>query len=114
MTTVYKGENKLLERAVVASDGTTPFPVASLTAAKVELFCYGRLQKTLVLGVDPELRESSDSASTLVLELTTSITAALDGGELRERWTLTRTNAAFSAQPGSQVDKIDVREITIT
>lgn len=114
MTTVFKGENKILERSLVASDGTTPFPVASLTAAKVELFCYGRLQKTLILGVDPELRASPTDTFTLILELTTAITLLLDGGELRERWTLTRTNAEYTAQPGVQVDKMDVKEITIS
>jgi hypothetical protein len=111
-TTIYKGANKILERPLMQSDGTTPLPVSSILAAQVELMQGGKVKRTLVFGTDEEIRAGDDGES-LVLELTSEITAALAAGALTERYKIEIVDTDFEAEPDKAIDKIDVQDVTI-
>lgn len=112
MTTILQGENRLLSRQLVQSDGITPVVVAGLVSVRVDLLQRGAVLASYTLGVDAPLRAAVD-ASTVTLELTTAFTLA-NLGAIRERWTLTRTNADFVAEPThEQVDCVVLDDIEI-
>ena len=113
MTTIIQGENRLLTRQLVLADGTTPLAVASLAAVTVALEQKGVVLASYTLGTDSQLRAGAD-ASTLILELVTAFTGA-NKGAIRERWTLTRANAEFLAEPThQQIDRIVLDDISLT
>ena len=112
MTSILQGENRLLQRHLVLADGVTALPVASLKSVAVQLEQKGAVLATYTLDTDDALRAGDDEAS-VILELTTAFTSAHKGA-IRERWTLTATNAEFVAEPGEQVDRIVLDDILIT
>lgn len=112
MTKLLQGENRLLPRRFTAADGSTALPVASFTAVEVRLEQKGAVLATHALGTSAALRASAEDPATVILELTTAFTAA-NKGAIRERWTVSRDNAEFLAEPGKQVDRIVLDDIEI-
>lgn len=110
-TKIIQGENRLLPRSLTLADKVTPLPVAALARAEVALVQKGKVVDTFVLGTAPELRASA--AAELTLEITTARSTSLAKGPVQERWTLERTDSAFLAEPGKQVDRIVLDDIEI-
>ncbi len=111
MTKILQGENRLLPRQLTLADKTTPLPVASLDRVAVSLIQKGKIFATYVLGTDSQLRASGTAE--LVLEITTAASASLAKGPVQEAWLLERSNPAFVAEPGKQVDRIVLDDIEI-
>lgn len=111
MTKLLQGENRLLTRQLTLADKTTALPVASIEHLSVVLSQKGQTVATYTLGSSPQLRASG--AAEVVLEITTALSATLSQGPVREIWTLRQPNAAFVAEPGTQVDRIVLDDIEI-
>ena len=103
--TIYRGENRLIQREMFYSDGTTPLPYSSLAAGcSVELRQGDTVVKTLTAGTDAELRGGSTSTSILI-ELTSTLTNLLSPGvALTLRWKLRITDTRFTVEPGVFID----------
>lgn len=108
--TIVRGENRRLQRTLRQADGT-PLEVSALASAQVELIQSGELARTLTLD-DPEVYPGAGGTS-LVLELTSAITAALKPTQLVERWTLRVNDAAFIAEPNVAIHVLEVSQVVI-
>ena len=110
-TTIIRGENRRLTRNLKNADGSA-LAVASLASAQVELIQGGAVLHTFILATDDELTEGDDGNS-LVLELTSAVTAALSPALLKERYTLRITDAAYLVEPGQAIQIIELTDIQI-
>lgn len=108
---IRRGENRLLTRNLKQADGNA-LPVISLSLVRVELLQRGKVKHTYVLGADEELKAGSDGSS-LVLELTSAVTAALEPTTLAERYTLELGDSRYVAEPGKAVHKLELREVVL-
>lgn len=97
---LFRGENRIEVRQLTLADGVTALPVASLTAARVEVIQQGVVVGTFVLGTDEEL-SAGEAANDLKFQLTSAITDELKVGlEVELRWTIIVGDARFDAEPG--------------
>lgn len=110
--TIIRGANVLLSRPLFQADGVTTLSANALTVCTCDLYQAGKVVKTLVRGTDPELRSGGDGVS-LVLELTTALTALLKKGPLTEVYKLGVNDAAFTAEPGKSIPKLSISQVVI-
>jgi hypothetical protein len=110
-TLIYRGENRLLTRPLKQSSGLA-LPVVALSAIKVELIQRGKVRHTFVLGTDGELR-AGDDGNSLVLELTSAVTTALEPTNLLERYTLELGDNRFVSEPDKAIHVLELREVLV-
>lgn len=113
MTTIIRGENRIINRPLKQADGVTAYPAANFTSVVCELVQRGRVIRIITRGAtDLLLRNGADETS-LDLELTSAITALLEPGALTERYTCEMVSATFQAEPGKAIFKFEKEEIEI-
>lgn len=106
MATTYKrGENLLIERSLLQSDGETALNFSALTSAAVDLWQGDKLIETYVAGTDPELRQGS-TATKIEFELTEEIGDLLvPGVQLKLEWVTSVADADFTVDSSTHKDR---------
>lgn len=104
MPVVIKGSNLILNRKLFRADGVTPIPVTALASYSVQLY------QGDVLKGSPQLIPGADGVS-LDLDLSAEITAALEGGYVKERYTIEIADDRYV--DGDEIAKFDLVEVFI-
>lgn len=104
---ISKGENILVRRNLYQADGTTPLLISSLSLAKVTLRQNNQVVITYVLGTNPEIRPGVQT-NQIELEITKSLSASLQIGELIAEWEFEVNDSEF------QVDGVNNQQFIET
>lgn len=114
MTTIVRGQNILLTRNLVQSDGTTPLTYASLYSVTLSLVMDGAEVATYTAAASPAALRPGTNGTSLVLELTSDITAAFPTGTLEEHYTLSLADSSFVAEPTYSISVVKISDISVT
>lgn len=111
--TLARGENAILKRNLLQSDGTT-LTVASVTSIAVNLTHSGYLVKSYTYSpTTTSAFRSGDNGGQVLLEITPTVSASMPVGKIVAEYVVTVPDAAF-LDGSSQVDRIYEHVLTMT
>ena len=109
---LIKGENALVKQNLLASDGTTPVLLSSLTYLSAQVIQFRRVLASYVYGTDAEIRQG-DSTSQVEVEISEALSATFKEGLVTVRLTMDQADADFDVS-GELRDIDDIEAFTVT